>query len=640
MEGPAEGSAPTSVGADPPEAGAASATVDPDRGDASSAAVDPDRWRRAFEQRQRLVEKKEREATGGEPSEAPEPSAAPEPSDPDTMYPPRREAPNLVSTPYSDTSWELLYGQNAPPQKSPEPLPPIGPSFFFRVMVEQPVHERPDPNSAEIDTRSKGEVVRIVDFNGAWVRLAAETEAQVAANFEGWMLSEDAQDGSLLEEIEDPEETEKEYTKNLFRRIWKVTDHVAVRLREKGEKATQYLKTGRVPPGDRSTLPEGTRCLSAFWGLEARFVKLLPSEEYWPQGCLTLAPSVLKAGWEQPKEEARSGHWRVFAARPFGAHELVEVCPLVKVDNLEAMFASMPLRMNVVETPADEDAHLTGKRGRVRNNLPLGFGMLYQQSIELWDVQVNWTPVTNYNCKMLPIAGHMYIYTTRKVQANEELVLEYKRNFRTDEGEVIDFTGFTPYWMRQKPPANFAKALTTPHGPRKVRPPPGSVKFGRSRLHERGCYADASFKKGEIVEMCPCLVLDQNGADCMQDYAFHVPAVKVKVGDRELVKREERFLLPLGNGGMYNHLDEKSGENVTWHYDETTQCIVFVAKPQGDEAEVSRNEELCFDYGEAYWDAPARRHQRPGYKSEFRDVLKDLEAKTAVLDASGQRRYL
>ena len=56
--------------------------------------------------------------------------------------------------------------------------------------------------------------------------------------------------------------------------------------------------------------------------------------------------------------------------------------------------------------------------------VPLGYGMLYQQSIELPDanglapdmrgiasnahsgrckVQINWTPVTNFNCKFVPV---------------------------------------------------------------------------------------------------------------------------------------------------------------------------------------------------------------------------------------------
>lgn len=324
--------------------------------------------------------------------------------------------------------------------------------------------------------------------------------------------------------------------------------------------------------------------------------------------------SYVRSGWEQPPEESREGHWRVFAARPFGENELVEVCPLVKADT-ETCLASMPLRMNLVETPADEDAAHTGKTGRVQSFLPLGFGMLYQQSVDVEDVQVNWKPVSNFNCRFVPARGHMYIYTTRSVQADEELILEYKRAFRTDEGEAIDFSGFMPYWCRPSPPEHLARALVTPCGPRKVRPVPGCVKFGKSQLHERGIFADAGYKKGELVEMCPCLVLDTNGASCMQDHCFHVPAVVVHVEGRTITKREARYVMPCGYGGLYNHLDAGGGENVEWLYDETTQCLVFIAHPQDDDGEIPRNTELCFDYGDAYWDAPSRRHHRPGRRA-------------------------
>lgn len=514
--------------------------------------------------------------------------------------------------------WVGLYGSNAPVYKRPDPLPPIAAVFFFRVAgdaEEQAVYRAPEENAERVDSRKKGEVVSVTDFRGAWVRLACDTEVQVDEKWEGWMLSEDGK-STLLEEIADPLETEKEYTKALFRRTWKVVDHVATRLRDRSsERAREYLATGRVPPGKKDLLPEGTRCLNAFWGLEVRWVRLASGEEYWPQGCLTLPPSYVRSGWEQPLEESRQGHWRVFAARPFGAHELVEVCPLVKVDT-ETCLASMQLRMNIVETPADEDACHTGTTGRVQPFVPLGYGMLYQQSIELEDVQLNWTPVTNFNCKFIPANGHMYIYATRNIQADEELILEYKRAFRTDQGEAIDFTGFTPYWSRQEPPEAFARALAAPCGPRKVRPVPGCVKFGKSHLHQRGIFTDATYRKGEIVEMCPCLTLDTNGAACMQDYCFHLPAVTVELQDRSITKRQPRYVLPCGYGGMYNHLETGSGNNVEWLYDETTQCLVFIADPHQEQGDIPRNTELCFDYGEAYWDAPSRRFQRPGRRDK------------------------
>lgn len=518
--------------------------------------------------------------------------------------------------PEGDT-WVSIYGSNAPVFKSPDPLPPVASVFFFRVLgneQEQNVFSAPQGLGKVIGTRQRGEVVRVIDFKGAWVRLASETEAQVEEKWEGWMVSEE-EDDTLLEEIEDPAEHEREYTKSLFRRVWKINDHVVARVRDRGDRSIQYLRGGRVPPGKKDLLPEGTRCINAFWGLEARYVALPEGHEYWPQGCLTLQNSYVRAGWEQPIEEARTGHWRVFAARPFEAFELVEVCPLVPVD-VETCLASLQLRMNIVETPADEDAHVTGKTGRVRSYIPLGYGMLYQQSIELEDIKINWKPVTNFNCKFVAVREHMYIYATRRIQADEELILDFKRCFRTDEGEAIDFTGFTPYWCRQEPPENFAKALVTPCGPRKVRPVPGRVKFGASNLHGRGVFADANYRKGEIVEMSPCIVLDKNGADCLQDFCFMVPEVSVEVEGRELVKRQSRYVLPCGYGGLYNHLPTGRGENVQWLYDETTNCCVWIADPQDERDEILRNEEICFDYGEAFWNAPSRRFQRPATSLE------------------------
>jgi len=566
------------------------------------------------------------------PSSAPSPDAS--------SYPPRRDAPNTKPSQFGDQNWQTLCGANAPPEKSPEPLPPVGAVFFFRVVAEeeQPIRERPSHDSAKIGARGKGEVVRVIDFRGGWARLACDSESQVAASWQGWMLTE-AED-TLLDEVDDPAQSEKEYMLDLVRRMWKINEHILKRVKDRTARAVEYLETGRVPPGSKELLPEGTRCMNAFWGLEARYIRLKEGEEYWPQGALTLDNRHVQCGWEQPSEESRTGHWRVFAARPFAPQELVEVCPLVPVDHMEALMACLQLRMNVVETP-DDDCPGGVSAGRIKNHVPLGYGMLYQQSIELWDVQVNWKPVTNYNCKMLPVNGHMYIYATRHIQANDELILEYKRAFRTDQGESIDFTGFTPYWCRPEPPASFVKALATPNGPRKPRPVPGNTKFGRSKLHGRGVFAHAAFKDGEIMDICPCLTLDANGADAMQDYCFQLPAVEVHLGgDRTVTKREERFVLPLGNGAMMNHLGSKDGQNVTWYYDETTQCMVFLARAGPGRQEVALNEELCFDYGESYWDVPSRRFQRPGFRPEYRDAsetLRDLSVPGAL--AASQTIY-
>lgn len=581
--------------------------------DAGDDAVGRMAWHKARTERQQEHETtlREDEAAGRPPSE----EVAPAPSAPDKLYPPQRVA-NFGSDLFGGDEemqdmTKSMFGANCAPIMKTEPLPPIGPVFFFRVLQDQqPVRVRPVAGSQQIGQRALGEVVRVVDFDGAWARLACETEAQLEEKWVGWILVEGDSE-VLLEEITDPDETEKAYTKDLFRRIWKINDNIRGRLGDRSERAQQYMHQGRVPPGKREDLPEGTRCVNAFWGLELRYIKLAQGDTYWPQGCMSLGQN----------EEARTHMWRVFAGRPFGKGELVEICPLIPID-IQSCIASIPLRMNIVEVLIKEDAAVLKKMRGLRSHLPLGYGMCYQQHITLDGIEMNWEPVANYNCKFIAANEHLYIYTTRSVQANEELVLHYERNFRTDEGETIDFTGYTPYWRRPELPATFAKALKTPMGPRPLRPIPGNVKFGRSKLHGRGSFADAAYKKGEIIEICPCLILDDAGIDCVEDLAFKLGGVKVQVGDRTLLKREELFVMPLGYMGMCNHLPQNEGENAIWLYDETTQCMVIVAMPpeggRGDGKEILRNEELCFDYGDLYWAQPERRGM-PGYGKDWKE---------------------
>lgn len=585
--------------------------------DAADTAVGPDAWHKARMERQQdheVVLKDDKAAAKDPP---------PPPTAPDYVYPPQRVANNKTDLFNGEDDMQdmtkSLFGANVAPLKKTEPLPPVGPVFFFRVLRdEQPVRSRPVASSEQISHRSLGEVVRIVDFDGSWARLACDTEAQVEEKWVGW-IQVDGDSEALLEEITDPDETERAYTKDLFHRIWKINDNIQSRLRDRSERALQYMHTGRLPPGKRPELPEGTRCLNSFWGLELRYIQLAKGEDYWPQGCMSLHPS----------EEGRTHMWRVFAARPFGKSELVEICPLLCID-VQSCIASIPLRMNIVECLVKEDAAVIKKFRNLKTHVPLGYGMCYQQHITLDGIEMNWEPVSNYNCKFIAVDEHMYIYTTRPVQANEELILHYERNFRTEEGETIDFTGYTPYWRRPEMPANFAKALKTPIGPRPLRPIPGMVKFGRSKLHGRGSFADATYRRGEILEICPCLILDDAGIDCVEDLAFKLGEVAVQLGDRTVVKREELFVMPLGYMGMYNHLEAGKGENAIWLYDETTQCMIIIASPaeggKGDGKEIIRNEELCFDYGDFYWEQPERSTKRPDYKERGPQWVEGLQA--------------
>merc|ERR1719327_1515143 len=109
------------------------------------------------------------------------------------------------------------------------------------------MYEKPDSRTERTGWKVPGEVVRVVDFNGAWCRLAPETVQHLEEDWEAWMLTEE-EDETLLEEISDQDEAERLFTRELFRRIWKIHDHVLARLRDDSDRACEYLPLGRVPP--------------------------------------------------------------------------------------------------------------------------------------------------------------------------------------------------------------------------------------------------------------------------------------------------------------------------------------------------------------------------------------------------------
>lgn len=547
--------------------------------------------------------------------------------DPDAKVPDPAPYPGAIPGPGPKDgswtgNWKVLVGDNAPAVRDPEPLPPVGPVFFYRCLRKVEARVKPDLEADVCSRKVAGEFVRVCDIRDLWLRLAPETEKHVEDNWEAWILSETDEE-LLLEEVTDPLENEKAHTKQLMDRLWRIHDDVKARIRDTSQRGDQFMSVGRVPPTNKDRLPSGTRTFNAFWGLEARLVSLGPDEEYWPQGAMHI----------HPKEQARNQHWRIFATRTFEQNELIEVCPLVEI-NIHLTMAALNLRDSVIETPKED-----GPRGLLDVWIPLGYGMLYQRAVKLKDVKVNEEEVSTHNAEMVSAKAHMYVYATRRIHVDEEIVLNWHGEVRTDDGAAIDMTGFTPYWCRDQHPEVFQKALSVPAGPRPKRPLFGHIKFGWSKIQGRGVFADKSYSRGEIVEICPCLILDEAGADAGADFAMSFPAVKQECEDgRNLTKREQIDVFPCGYGGMYNHSPEpqnniEEGEdeseemikrrtaNLAWFYDETTQCVILVATES-----VSRNQELTIDYGEPYWESPSRHLEKakmvyPGKAPEWVDLL-------------------
>lgn len=102
---------------------------------------------------------------------------------------------------------------------------------------------------------------------------------------------------------------------------------------------------------------------------------------------------------------------------------------------------------------------------------------------------------------------------------------------------------------------------------------------GLSPGRGRGIFAKKDFKKGDVVEVSPVIVLDENDSEVLQDtlITYYVYAWG---GDKTC--------LALGNGSLFNHSEKP---NVGYHMMENCGQIMYTAKKK-----ISKGEELFVCY--------------------------------------------
>jgi SET domain-containing protein len=100
--------------------------------------------------------------------------------------------------------------------------------------------------------------------------------------------------------------------------------------------------------------------------------------------------------------------------------------------------------------------------------------------------------------------------------------------------------------------------------------------------HGRGVFAARAIAKGETLELCPTLEVNENDASgLLCDYVF---------GSAQY---EDGVVLPLGYGMLYNHSSEPNTEYV----EEEAGVIAFLAT-----RDIAEGEECVIDYGPEWWD--------------------------------------
>ena len=111
------------------------------------------------------------------------------------------------------------------------------------------------------------------------------------------------------------------------------------------------------------------------------------------------------------------------------------------------------------------------------------------------------------------------------------------------------------------------------------------IGIGRGR-RGRGVFALRPFSEGEIIEVCPTIVLDDADVDGVaRNYVFYA-------------RQPGKLLLVLGWAMLYNH----SAQPNLFHRSAGRLLIEFVAL-----RDIAVGEELTHDYGPEYWDDRRKR---------------------------------
>ncbi|MCX7619843.1 MAG: SET domain-containing protein-lysine N-methyltransferase [Acidimicrobiales bacterium] len=105
------------------------------------------------------------------------------------------------------------------------------------------------------------------------------------------------------------------------------------------------------------------------------------------------------------------------------------------------------------------------------------------------------------------------------------------------------------------------------------------MRVDTSPIHDRGVFAERSFRKGEMIEECPLLVISAQEADNLDELANYI------------FECEDDYAVPLGLGCFYNHSRTANAETVI---DPDGRTLTIIAARS-----IRRNEEITINYNGA-----------------------------------------
>lgn len=258
------------------------------------------------------------------------------------------------------------------------------------------------------------------------------------------------------------------------------------------------------------------------------------------------------AGLEYRVDE-RGTSGGVFACGHVSKGSWVEVCPILEVDLKLRNQSQMLQRITL---------HMVGEKERY--GIVLGYGKLYS---------VSRTPSLHWSYR-----------------GDDEVVLWAAEEVHEGRELSVDFTAPPqPLHKAGKGPASYQ--APTLRGAGKLQSA-GYVIHGNSGIHGRGVFTTKEVAKGDIIESCPALELDEHGREAMFSYRWGLKNDPTG----------EHYYLPLGLGSLYNHSEQNTAMG---SLDVKRSVLEFIAT-----RDMHSGQEVLVSYGDTYFDEDYEGHRK------------------------------
>lgn len=125
--------------------------------------------------------------------------------------------------------------------------------------------------------------------------------------------------------------------------------------------------------------------------------------------------------------------------------------------------------------------------------------------------------------------------------------------------------------------------------------PIDKIKLGHSRIHGRGVFASKNIKRGEIIERCPLIQMENRSKYQTDGTVYSHMYAQPPCDCYECTNHGFLFFMAFGYGMLYNHQDKP---NALWKFNYTQLFGDVIAVK-----DISADEEIFVSYGNMYFNS-------------------------------------